>query len=455
MDKLPNELLAFVLTGQTKRDLKALRLVNRTLAAAVTPELFNSVSAWISVRSLQNLTNLSEHPELSPLVRKLTISPLRIVFLPGNPYSQLKECIKETLELKHSYLNAYELGVTKFLAAHGSYIEEQDLLSERSLDVKILSRILDKFMHLGELAVNYFDNVTGAKELNEAFGCTGLFNFPELLTRNCEYTLPVIIRAMAFSKAKIRVFKLIGERDRDCTHSNDLGHAGCMAQYPFPSKCHIPSSARPTVRQRFSSHAMITPQALYQSFVGCDKWNLNHALRRVRRLQIRPGHSEDNEHYGSIEEMSFSLRRLIESTTKLKLLFLDAMCPLDELEAPSMVDVFSSHHLQHLQMLSLRRYETTQSYLIKVMKKHQATLIMIFFSYMSVTDSDWSKALAALRSLEFPRLENFILYCCEQDICGDVEVAPYLIHKTDQDPFAEKRRSQKEDVTETSEEDPD
>ena len=71
LNRLPQELLKILLdyvAGDddlgSRADLKAIRLVNKTLAAAAAHQLFNAVPVWLGLQSLQCLTQISEHPVL-------------------------------------------------------------------------------------------------------------------------------------------------------------------------------------------------------------------------------------------------------------------------------------------------------------------------------------------------------------------------------------------------------
>lgn len=47
MNELPLELIRFIVEGVPAEDLENLRLVNKTLAAAAAPRLFEVISVWI------------------------------------------------------------------------------------------------------------------------------------------------------------------------------------------------------------------------------------------------------------------------------------------------------------------------------------------------------------------------------------------------------------------------
>lgn len=71
MDRLPLEIIKMVVEyidteddWAVREDLKSLRLVTRQLSDLVTPSLFRTIPLWISLQSLQNLSDIAEHPYL-------------------------------------------------------------------------------------------------------------------------------------------------------------------------------------------------------------------------------------------------------------------------------------------------------------------------------------------------------------------------------------------------------
>lgn len=72
MERLPQELLRFLVEDiEPTRDLQAIRLVNKALAAAANPFLFHTIPVWLSLKSLQRLTSLSEHSGLASHVHTI------------------------------------------------------------------------------------------------------------------------------------------------------------------------------------------------------------------------------------------------------------------------------------------------------------------------------------------------------------------------------------------------
>ena len=71
MDRLPQELLGFIIDEvahwddyASRADLKNLRLSCRTLASSAAPHLFHTIPLWLSMSSLLNMVEASEHPDM-------------------------------------------------------------------------------------------------------------------------------------------------------------------------------------------------------------------------------------------------------------------------------------------------------------------------------------------------------------------------------------------------------
>lgn len=89
MERLPQELLRFVVKDiESIRDLQALRLVNKALAAAANPFLFYTIPVWLSLRSLQRLASLSEHSGLASYVHTI-VSHTMLGILTSNEFDPM------------------------------------------------------------------------------------------------------------------------------------------------------------------------------------------------------------------------------------------------------------------------------------------------------------------------------------------------------------------------------
>ena len=72
-------------------------------------------------------------------------------------------------------------------------------------DVKILARTLRQLPALQTITLNQFDEEIGSKELIQAFDA---FRPRDLLTYDGQYTLPIVVAALAASGAEIRNFNI-------------------------------------------------------------------------------------------------------------------------------------------------------------------------------------------------------------------------------------------------------
>lgn len=69
MDRNPVEVLKMVISYvdidegfECRKALKSLRLTCKRLSAFACPALFRTIPLWLSIDSLQNLSNIAEHP---------------------------------------------------------------------------------------------------------------------------------------------------------------------------------------------------------------------------------------------------------------------------------------------------------------------------------------------------------------------------------------------------------
>lgn len=96
------------------------------------------------------------------------------------------------------------------MSAYRSYIEMQRLLSSNALNFTIISKAFSQLPHLQALQVDLSDFMIGAAELIHAFG---IFKAEDLLTIDCRHTLHVLVKSLAASGIKIRVFELGADLD--------------------------------------------------------------------------------------------------------------------------------------------------------------------------------------------------------------------------------------------------
>lgn len=335
--------------------MQALRLVNKQLAAAAAPYLFDTVPVWFSVRSLQRLTWLSEHPQLCHYVRAIAISPLR--FIDDSDVDAHETSIRDWFEYRHGSISSHELSVARYIAAYKRYIAAQRSLQKKSLDVKILIRAFSKFSRLEEIHVNFWDRYTGTRELTEA---SGTFQCEGLLMKDCEYVLPAIIRALAGSNAYIRVFKLGVEDDWTDDYDNEdrlgLGNA-VYATHTLPST-QRPVSPYPFRPYESSYTEKMSSQALSDTFghddlVGVrDKYGCRHARRGVKTLEIGETHPiyKDSR---SLPQMMDGMRGLMKHASQLESVTIGEIDLNRSANYATLKGIIGRSYLKHLRPVDL------------------------------------------------------------------------------------------------------
>ena len=430
MDRFPQELIREIVEYVDYEDLKPLRLVNKAFAAATAPFLFEVIPLWIGVSNLERLTAISEHPQLSQYPKQIIFSPLR--FIEYETEAHYRNKVKDWLEYQPASLNMHTLTMTKHMLAYRSYIEAQHLLSSEDMDVKILACAFSQLPRLESLHVDYWDTFIGSGELIHAFGA---FKAEYLISNDCQYVLPVLMKALAASIVKIKVFKL--GRDEDFSYTSILGCIGdysAAAAAPHLSRPRLPKTRLLSSMGNFSYPTKISPQALSMTF--CDE-NLKtcfDALKDVREFQIGEI-SVLRDDTANVPKIAAALQILMESAQSLETVTLDEICSdfLTDLR-PSLDSVLPHHGLDKIKKLSLNHYQTTVVYLSDFFRRHGRNLVKVHFDFVAMTGGDWSTALVQLRTLPFPRLETFVLsYCDEEE--NDLQVQDYILKKTDKNPI--------------------
>ena len=195
MQPIPPEILQNILQEVLREDLFRVRLVSRYFASASAPFLFHTVPLWIGLRSLENLTLISESSDLSACVKKIVFSTLR--FKDKGPFTphfgaEVRQWLSETTET----VNIQALAYRRYMSAYQSYIDDQRYLSENGLDVKLLTVALRQFPGLESVVVNWFNDHLGTEEIINHFGS---LDRDDLILFDGDYTLPILFQALSAS----------------------------------------------------------------------------------------------------------------------------------------------------------------------------------------------------------------------------------------------------------------
>lgn len=428
MDRLPQELLRLIVADVAYKSLEPLRLVNKALAAAAAPFLFEVIPLWIGVRSLERLTAISEHPQLSQYPKHIIFSPVR--FIDYESDSLYKDKVQDWLEYLPASLSMHALTLAKHMSAYRSYIEAQRLLSSKALDGKILSRAFSQLPHLEILHMDFCDTTIGSAELIHAFGA---FKAEDLLTCDCCHTLPVLVLALAVSPIKIKVFKL--GKDTNSSYSSISGSVGDYST--------AASHARPrrsTSMTSFQSWpAGISTQALSKTFDVENLHIFSNALRDVRELKfgrMSVGRGDP----ANLSRTVVALRNLMRFAFCLETVTLERICSLflKDLTRPTIDSVMPDHGLCNLKKIKIHYYNITIVFLSDFFFRHANTIVEAEFHVVAIIGSDWSTALMQLRTLVLPRLEVFILSNHVEEEVG-IQGQDYILKKTDKDPIVERK----------------
>lgn len=286
------------------------------------------------------------------------------------------------------------------------------------MDVKILSRAFARLSQLETLDLDCWSEIA-AYQLYDAFGPA---KGDALVTRDCEYAFPVLIRSLAASKRRITTFKL-GE-PTEFNEIDDWRDESSVYRTGPNSKA-----------------ASITRPALARTFGHSDKYGYGDVFSGLRKLKISELRVEVDEPIeraqvtGPIHEMIRTASRSIESITIGEIFELT----LSNLPKPSLDSLLPAYSLGRLRKLDMHQCTATTGAIFHLFQKLSKTLVKLRFSYIDIIDGDWSTALMRLRDMEFIVLELFELsYCPGLD--SEVECHDYILQVSDEDPISVERK---------------
>lgn len=433
MESQPQEILAFIIKNiHAQQDLQSIRLVNRQLAATATPFLFSTIPVWLGLKSLEVLTSLSDHPQLAHHVKTLVISPLR--FIEHQDASIYEPSIRSWLV--HHYPSSsvsHDLMLASCMTAYEMYIKRQRILGAKSLDLKILTRAMDSFPRLRELNIDFNDIYIGAEELTDAFG---FFYNQDFLTRDCEYTIPLVMRAMSSSRARIKSFKF-GD-NYFYSQMPEFGQVACSDNPARPSAC--PTCSHPMdlpLDQHAPPSSTMSPWAMHKTLSALKNYECEQALRGVKELFVSTVKVPSND-VPSLSALYDGTRQIIGHLPQLevfKLGYVDTGGEPNSLDR-TIVGVFGISRLHHLRDVKLSEIESSGHDLINFIERHAKTLVDVRFEYATIVDSDWPTVLTHLRNVSFSGLKTFILedcfplmrFCCRDE---DIAVHDYILRRSE------------------------
>ncbi|KAG8530206.1 uncharacterized protein KY384_004706 [Bacidia gigantensis] len=211
MDKAPPEVLMTIAryvespgTHASRQDLKSLRQVNRCLSAIVTPRVFRCVAVWIGIKSLQNLTNISEHAVLSKYIIDIEFSTLQIS-RSSSEYLERQDTIIRKFQDKFMTINASELAIAQHNGSTMKYQAEQNWLLAEDHGLRVLTRAIQRLPNLTALCIVTGHKWIGAKELSNSFN-----QICELNLFSIRDILPIAFQALQNASKQIIKLTMIG-----------------------------------------------------------------------------------------------------------------------------------------------------------------------------------------------------------------------------------------------------
>ncbi|KAL9630256.1 MAG: hypothetical protein Q9164_006512 [Protoblastenia rupestris] len=423
MDRLPQELIKVIVgyvhvsdNYSCRMDLCNLRLVNKTFAFVVTSELFHTVPLWIGVSGLQNLTNISEHPQLSQLVRKIAFSPLRFVEQDDKVGNRAR--MKRVLERDSITLNNSDLRLVKYESAYKGFLMAQDCLEEQGSDSKILTRALRQLPQICNIEVILQSNWIGAKEISQAFGTT----HGEECEFYCEHTLPVLFQSL-FDASRKLIYLRFTQND-----FQDKGANISKGDRSTHRRCYAPVNA----------HSIDTPSVAAMKDTFGQKHNWTGCLEHLRVFEFRR-YRILREHVLSQLEVVEVIKGMLENAPNLENLTLGALstfgdiCPkirlsrlLGGIRLPKLTR-FELHDLVEERPEEISDFFTQHCSVLEEVNLHDLT---------TSAPNGWSHVLRIMRQAKFQKLRLFTLDGCIMDE-EYLHVQDYLNHKTDKDPVVE------------------
>ena len=128
LSSFPPELVKKIVDYLPRADLPAARFMNKQFKAIANPRLFDTIPLWISQKSLESLTDLSNHLELRLYVERIVFSPLQLV--EHKQEAKYFSKVKTALEYYTDSLCSVALQFCKHRSAYRAYIDAQRYLAE-------------------------------------------------------------------------------------------------------------------------------------------------------------------------------------------------------------------------------------------------------------------------------------------------------------------------------------
>ncbi|KAG8530199.1 uncharacterized protein KY384_004699 [Bacidia gigantensis] len=417
MDDLPQELVREIIdhsvendSNETRAWLKGLRLLCHKFAIATAPALFSQIPVWISEGSLQNLKDVSEHPQISRHVRGIFFSPLRLIDQDMDQ-REAKFVAKKRREGKEAteYKDAHE----KYVYGLEKFEHDRTLLLHQIEGLEILT---DAFEHLPNMTnLHIGRSQIGRNEIRHG-DCVC-----EEFSNDGEHTLSLLFEALAISSKPLQLFIV---KDTEIMSEHKLR----WTSYTFVG------------RGTFSAAAVCTAinalgKRKEQLFANVKTFDLSAELLCIGR---------------SGEDICTTIRTLLSECKNLESL---TLCPmLIQGRSPEIRSVLTRRILtnfSNLRVFNIGHVFTRPEDIMVWMRSCCQTLEEVHFEHLCFepdllrrADFRWSKVLDCLRKLHWNRLQKFTLLDCDSQYKdgNPLEVHDYIKGLVNTDPLLMRRQ---------------
>ena len=128
LSRFPAEIVQQIVADVPNADLPAARLLGKNFSNIAAPRLFSAIPLWISLKSLNNLTNLASQPQLRGYVKEVVFSPLRIIEHENE--KNYISAIEDAFEYELDSSNARTLQIAEHMASYRGYLGAQQYLAK-------------------------------------------------------------------------------------------------------------------------------------------------------------------------------------------------------------------------------------------------------------------------------------------------------------------------------------
>ena len=364
MDRLALETLQSVVHNVDRQDLFSVRFVNKALASAAAPRLFEVIPLWLGVDSLDRLTCLSEHQTLSTYVNEIYCSPIH--FLKSTEADNYAHRYREWLDYHDMSISKSLLVSAKHLSAYKSYMEGQRLLAKTDADVKILTATFKKLPKLESIVIDWNNSTIGLKSITHDFG---MLHPGILLSYDCKRLLSVVFRALVASHRTLR--------------SLCLGYYQGYGNYNPDNVLHNQASPRVDATPTNGLTKMFgTPSVL--------GWHrVLSTLEELRIGSLSCTVAEEDR-----ERISTVMNSLLQSCPDLRLFQMDDVDIGEQYEWED----FMPHGLPNLREIHLEQVECKEVEIVGFMNRHAQTLEDVMCHCVCIIQGDWLAALGQMRA---------------------------------------------------------